>query len=84
MWVCQAIQYMDYEKNRIGSSKVPNLPWVMHGTYVLIPSVLPFEYLSSKEVRCMMQSLVACGEGVTHINVHGASWGLDQFALVRR
>lgn len=82
MCMCQAIQYMDYGKKRIGSSKVPNLPWVMHGTYILIPSLLPFEYLSSKEVRfTMMQSLVACGEGVTHINVRGASQGLDQLHL---
>lgn len=68
---------MHYGRNSIGSSKVPKLPWVMYGTYILIPSSLPFEYLSSKEVSfTMMPVLVGCGEGVTHVDVRGASQGL--------
>lgn len=74
MWVCPNIQCMHYGRNGIGSSKIPKLPWVMHGTYILIPSSLPFEYLSSKERSfTIMHILGGCGEGVTHMNVHGAS-----------
>lgn len=40
---------MRYGRNSISSSKLPKLPWVMYGTYILIPSSLPFDYLSSKE-----------------------------------
>lgn len=39
-WVCQDFQYMNYGNNTIGSSRVPNLPWVRYGTYFLILSVL--------------------------------------------
>lgn len=68
---------MHYGRNSIGSSKVPKLPWVMYGIYILIPSSLPFEYLSSKEVSfTMMQMLAGCEEGVAHIGVCGASQGL--------
>lgn len=74
---------MHYRRNSIRSSKVPKLPWVMYGTYILIPSSLPFEYLSRSKLHNDASAGGLWGRCHTHWCSRGES-GTVPLAHLRR